>query len=102
MIGIMVSPDDGRVIEANGISLYVEGHGDGVPVLLLHGWPDSARLWRHQVPVLTASGYRVITPSCTTSWSTTFSVVASCAVRPARASTPTAIASANTSQVSSV
>ena len=58
----MTSPDDGRVIEANGISLYVEEHGDGVPVLLLHGWPDSARLWRHQVPVLAASGYRVITP----------------------------------------
>ena len=58
----MTSPENGRVIEANGISLYVEDHGDGVPVLLLHGWPDSARLWRHQVPVLTASGYRVITP----------------------------------------
>jgi pimeloyl-ACP methyl ester carboxylesterase len=58
----MTSPDDGRIIEANGISLYVEEHGEGVPVLLLHGWPDSARLWRHQVPVLAASGYRVITP----------------------------------------
>ena len=58
----MTSPDDGRVNEANGISLYVEEHGDGFPVLLLHGWPDSARLWRHQVPVLAASGYRVITP----------------------------------------
>src|SRR5260370_19668030 len=62
MIGFRTIPDDGRVIEANGISLYVEEHGDGVPVLLLHGWPDSARLWRHQVPVLAASGYRVITP----------------------------------------
>ena len=50
------------MIEANGISLYVEEHGDGEPVLLLHGWPDSARLWRHQVPVLAAGGYRVITP----------------------------------------
>ena len=58
----MTSSDDGRVIEANGISLYVEEHGDGAPVLLLHGCPDSARLWRHQIPVLAASGYRVITP----------------------------------------
>ena len=58
----MTSPDDGRIIEANGISLYVEEHGDGVPVLLLHGWPDSARLRRHQVPALAAGGYRVITP----------------------------------------
>jgi len=56
----MTSSDDGRFIDANGISLYVEEHGDGVPVLLLHGWPDSARLWRHQVPVLAAAGFRVV------------------------------------------
>jgi pimeloyl-ACP methyl ester carboxylesterase len=58
----MTSPQDGRLLDVNGISLYVEDHGDGIPVLLLHGWPDSARLWRHQVPVLAASGFRVITP----------------------------------------
>jgi len=58
----MTSPQEGRVLEANGISLYVEDHGDGVPVLFLHGWPDSARLWRHQVPFLMANGFRVITP----------------------------------------
>ncbi len=58
----MTSPDDGQIIEANGISLYVEEHGEGVPVLMLHGWPDSARLWRHQVPVLAGRGYRVISP----------------------------------------
>ncbi len=62
MIGVMVNEENGRLIEANGISLYVEEHGEGDPVLLLHGWPDSARLWRHQVPFLAAHGYRVITP----------------------------------------
>ena len=31
-------------------------------VLLLHGWPDSHRLWRHQVPALTAAGFRTIAP----------------------------------------
>jgi pimeloyl-ACP methyl ester carboxylesterase len=31
-------------------------------VLLLHGWPDSHRLWRHQVPALTAAGFRAIAP----------------------------------------
>jgi pimeloyl-ACP methyl ester carboxylesterase len=54
--------DSGRLIEANGISLYVEDHGAGEPVLLLHGWPDSARLWRHQVPCLVSHGFRVIAP----------------------------------------
>jgi pimeloyl-ACP methyl ester carboxylesterase len=31
-------------------------------VVLLHGFPDSGRLWRHQVPALTDAGYRVIVP----------------------------------------
>ncbi len=62
MIGVMANQENGRVIDVNGISLYVEEHGEGEPVLLLHGWPDSARLWRHQVPFLAAHGYRVITP----------------------------------------
>ena len=62
MIGVMANKENGRLIEVNGISLYVEEHGEGDPVLLLHGWPDSARLWRHQVPFLAAHGYRVITP----------------------------------------
>jgi len=50
------------IVSANGVELYVEVHGDGDPVLLLHGWPDSADLWRAQVPALTAHGFRVITP----------------------------------------
>jgi pimeloyl-ACP methyl ester carboxylesterase len=62
MISGMEESSAGRVIAANGISLYVEDHGEGTPVLLLHGWPDSARLWRHQVPALVSHGYRVITP----------------------------------------
>ena len=57
-----MNSDPGRHIEVNGISLYVEEHGSGVPVVLLHGWPDSARLWRHQIPFLTARGFRVIAP----------------------------------------
>jgi pimeloyl-ACP methyl ester carboxylesterase len=52
----------GRIIQVNGISLYVEDHGSGVPVLLLHGWPDSAALWRNQIPFVVAHGFRVIAP----------------------------------------
>jgi pimeloyl-ACP methyl ester carboxylesterase len=50
------------IIDAGGVSLYVEEHGSGTPVLLLHGFPDSGRLWRHQVPVLADHGFRVIVP----------------------------------------
>ena len=36
--------------------------GKGAPVLLLHGFPDSSQLWRHQVPALVDAGMRVIAP----------------------------------------
>jgi pimeloyl-ACP methyl ester carboxylesterase len=46
----------------NGLQLLVQDEGEGPAVVLLHGWPDSHRLWRHQVDVLTRAGYRVIAP----------------------------------------
>ena len=49
-------------MQVNGISLHVEDHGSGKPVLLLHGWPDSANLWRNQIPFLVANGFRAIAP----------------------------------------
>jgi pimeloyl-ACP methyl ester carboxylesterase len=49
-------------IQANGLTLHVRDEGAGTPVLLLHGFPDSGRLWRHQVPALVAAGHRVIVP----------------------------------------
>ena len=49
------------IVTANDADLYVETHGDGEPVLLLHGWPDSSALWRNQVPVLASRDLRVIT-----------------------------------------
>lgn len=57
-----MTAESGRLVRCNGINLYVEEHGAGPPVLLLHGWPDSARLWRHQIAPLVAAGRRVITP----------------------------------------
>jgi pimeloyl-ACP methyl ester carboxylesterase len=45
-----------------GIEVFVEGPEDGKPVLLLHGWPDTHDLWRHQVKALTDAGFRTIAP----------------------------------------
>ena len=36
--------------------------GAGNPVVLLHGFPELAHSWRHQVDALAAAGYRVIAP----------------------------------------
>jgi pimeloyl-ACP methyl ester carboxylesterase len=49
-------------IDLNGIGLEVAVKGEGRPVVLLHGFPDSGRLWRHQVPALVAGGFRVVVP----------------------------------------
>ncbi len=38
--------------EAGEAGIEYEVTGDGRPVILLHGFPDSGRLWRNQVPVL--------------------------------------------------
>ena len=53
---------ENRSIEVDGISLNVLVQGDGPDVLLVHGFPDDHRVWRHQVPALVAAGYRVIAP----------------------------------------
>jgi pimeloyl-ACP methyl ester carboxylesterase len=44
----------------NGLAVHDEG--DGPAVLLLHGFPDTAALWRHQIPALHAAGLRTIAP----------------------------------------
>ncbi len=49
-------------VEVQGVEIAYDVAGEGDPVVLLHGFPDSAALWRHQVPALVAAGHRVITP----------------------------------------
>jgi pimeloyl-ACP methyl ester carboxylesterase len=51
-----------RIETADGISLEVHDEGTGTPVVLLHGFPDSAHLWRKQIPALVEAGHRVIAP----------------------------------------
>ncbi len=49
-------------VESAGAGIEYEVTGQGRPVILLHGFPDSGRLWRHQVPALAGAGFRVIVP----------------------------------------
>jgi pimeloyl-ACP methyl ester carboxylesterase len=48
--------------EQAGVGIDYDVTGDGRPLVLLHGFPDSRRLWRHQVPALRDAGFRVIVP----------------------------------------
>ncbi|HEX8911963.1 MAG TPA: alpha/beta fold hydrolase [Humisphaera sp.] len=51
-------------LRTNGVTLAgVEaGPRDGPVVLLLHGFPECAFSWRHQVPALAAAGFRAVAP----------------------------------------
>lgn len=47
---------------SNKVGIDYEVTGDGPPVILLHGFPDTRRLWRHQTKALSGAGMKVITP----------------------------------------
>ncbi len=49
-------------VDVNGTGIEVAVHGEGHPVVLIHGFPDTGRLWRNQVPALADAGFRVIVP----------------------------------------
>ncbi len=44
----------------NGIDLAVTEEGTGDPVVLIHGFPELAYSWRHQMPALAGAGFRAI------------------------------------------
>ncbi|MGC1718857.1 MAG: alpha/beta hydrolase, partial [Isosphaeraceae bacterium] len=46
---------------SGSIELYYEDHGEGKPVVLIHGYPLSGTSWEKQVPALLQAGRRVIT-----------------------------------------
>ena len=48
-----------RIVQANGIAQHVVIGGDGPPLLLVHGWPESWYAWRRVMPSL-AQEYTVI------------------------------------------
>jgi pimeloyl-ACP methyl ester carboxylesterase len=49
-------------VDVDGVGIEYEVSGEGRPVVLLHGFPDSGNLWRHQVPALVDAGFKVIVP----------------------------------------
>ncbi len=54
--------DDRMRVDVNGVRIEVADNGEGPAVLLLHGFPDSHRLWDAQVAALTGAGFRTIAP----------------------------------------
>src|SRR5262245_40300676 len=51
----------GRFVEVNQAALYYEEHGDGPPLILIHGGLSTGSFWAPAAAEL-AAGFRVITP----------------------------------------
>ena len=46
-------------VDSGDITLRVDVTGEGPTVLCVHGWPELAHSWRHQMAHLSSGGYRV-------------------------------------------
>jgi pimeloyl-ACP methyl ester carboxylesterase len=51
---------DRTLVAVNGEQLAVVDEGTGDPVVMIHGFPELAYSWRHQIPALAAAGLRAI------------------------------------------
>ena len=47
-------------IDCGGVRLHCVTAGEGVPVVLLHGFPDFWYAWRHQLPALAGAGFHAV------------------------------------------
>jgi pimeloyl-ACP methyl ester carboxylesterase len=62
-----------RIVHVNGIAMNVLIAGQGPAVLLVHGYPDTHRVWRKQIPMLVEAGFQVIAPDTRGCGATTIS-----------------------------
>ncbi len=49
-------------IDLGGFGLNVIDEGEGAPVVLVHGFPDTSAVWRNQIPALVEGGFRCLAP----------------------------------------
>src|SRR3954467_4080760 len=52
----------GQYADVNGLHMYYETHGEGRPLLLLHGGLGSGEMFGPVIPALAGAGYQLIVP----------------------------------------
>jgi pimeloyl-ACP methyl ester carboxylesterase len=53
---------EAKELEARGGTYRVREHGDGDPVILLHGFPETSKMWERIMPALADAGYHCLAP----------------------------------------
>jgi pimeloyl-ACP methyl ester carboxylesterase len=53
--------DQGTYVQVNGLRMYCETYGEGMPVILLHGGLETCQMWAPVIPLF-SQHYQVITP----------------------------------------
>jgi pimeloyl-ACP methyl ester carboxylesterase len=51
-----------HLVHARGFAQATVDEGRGFPLLLVHGWPETKRIWWRNVAPLAAAGFRVLAP----------------------------------------
>ena len=57
----MTTDPAGRLVRLNGVDLYYEIHGNGEPLVLLHGFSGTSQDWKSSIPELTKN-FQLIIP----------------------------------------
>ncbi len=50
------------IASSDGVSIHTAFAGQGPPVLLLHGYPETHLCWRHVAPAIRDAGFTVVAP----------------------------------------
>lgn len=53
---------ESHLVDVHGLRMHYVSAGEGPTVILLHGFPDTHAIWRHQIPALEKAGLRVVAP----------------------------------------
>ena len=56
-----LNTEEGTFVQTNGLRLYVETRGMGIPIILIHGGLETCRMWDPAIPSLSMN-YETITP----------------------------------------
>jgi haloacetate dehalogenase len=54
--------EDRKIVLPSGLSIRVRKAGEGPPILLLHGYPQTSACWHAVAPQLVAAGFTVVAP----------------------------------------